>query len=276
LQVGKNDDVLKHKGERTKVVDLGGKTVLPGLIDSHTHPTGAAMTEFDHPLPDMETIQDVLDYLKARTKVVPEGAWVILQQVFITRLKEQRYPTRAELDRVTPKHPVAFRTGPDASVNSLALKLNGIDRNYKIPEGVPGKIEKDANGEPTGILRTAGNYFKTKSAGKSATEEDRYRRLIELFKDYNSVGLTSICDRDASPGGIEQYKKLRSRGDLTLRVSISHGIGTLGEISKIQENIRRVAEDPLFKEKDDMVRIVGIKTYLDGGMLTGSAYMREP
>ena len=85
-----------------------------------------------------------------------------------------------------------------------------------------------------------------------------------------------ICDRDASPGGIEQYKKLRSRGDLTLRVSISHGIGTLGEISKIQENIRRVAEDPLFKEKDDMVRIIGIKTYLDGGMLTGSAYMREP
>src|SRR2546426_596529 len=169
LQVGKNDDVLKNKGERTKMVDLGGKTVLPGLIDSHTHPTGAAMTEFDHPLPDMETIQDVLDYLKARTKVVPEGEWIILQQVFITRLKEQRYPTRAELDRVAPKHPVAFRTGPDASVNSLALQLNGIDRNYKIPEGVPGKIEKDANGEPTGILRTAGNYFKTKSTGKSAT-----------------------------------------------------------------------------------------------------------
>jgi predicted amidohydrolase YtcJ len=276
LQVGKDEEVLKNKGEHTKVLDLRGKMVLPGLMDSHTHPTGAAMTEFDHPLPDMESIQDVLDYIKARTQVVPEGDWITLQQVFITRLKEQRYPSRAELDLVAPKHPVAFRTGPDASVNTLALKLNGIDRNFRIPDGTPGKIEKDENGEPTGILRTAGNYFKTKSTSRSASEEDRYRRLIELFKDYNSVGVTSICDRDASSGAIEQYKKLRARGDLTLRVSISQGVGTLGEITKIQENIRRVAEDPLFKEKDDMVRIIGIKTYLDGGMLTGSAYMRQP
>src|SRR6185295_20287121 len=107
-------------------LDLGGKLVLPGLIDSHTHPPGASMIEFDHPLPDMETIQDVLDYIKGRTKVVPEGKWITLQQVFITRLREQRYPTRAELDTVAPSHPVAFRTGPDASVNSLALKINGV------------------------------------------------------------------------------------------------------------------------------------------------------
>src|SRR4029453_16760420 len=173
-KVAKKEEVPKKKGEDTKGLDLRGKMVLPGLMDSHPHPTGAAMTEFDHPLPDMESIQDVLDYIKARTQVVPEGEWIILQQVFITRLKEQRYPNRAELDRVAPKHPVAFRTGPDASVNTLALKLNGIDRNYKIPDGTPGKIEKDANGEPTGILRTAGNYFKTKSTSRSASEEDRY------------------------------------------------------------------------------------------------------
>src|SRR5262249_22318038 len=98
LQVGTNADVLKTKSARTQLVDLQGKMVLPGLIDSHVHPTGACMTEFDHPIPEMETIQDVLNYIKGRTKVLAEGEWIVVQQVFITRLKEQRYPTRAELD----------------------------------------------------------------------------------------------------------------------------------------------------------------------------------
>ena len=67
-----------------------------------------------------------------------EGDWIVVQQVFITRLREQRYPTRAELDRVAPRHPVMFRTGPDASLNSLALQLSGIDRDFKVTDGGSG------------------------------------------------------------------------------------------------------------------------------------------
>jgi predicted amidohydrolase YtcJ len=171
---------------------------------------------------------------------------------------------------------VAFRTGPDASLNSLALKLSGIDRDFQIPAGKPGKIEKDAQGEPTGILRSFGNFVKIPSTGRQATEEENSTRLKWLFRDYNSVGLTSICDRDASPDGIDLYRKLRSNNELTVRVAVSHHIDTLGPITNIQENIRRVAANPLFREHDDWLRIIGIKTYLDGGMLTGSAYMREP
>jgi predicted amidohydrolase YtcJ len=100
--------------------------------------------------------------------------------------------------------------------------------------------------------------------------------LLQLFKDYNSVGLTSICDRDASSEAIELYTRLRRNGDLSLRLSVSQHIDTLGPISEIQEKIRAVAAGPLFKAHDDWLRIIGIKTYLDGGMLTGSAYMREP
>ncbi|MSU20323.1 MAG: amidohydrolase [Pedosphaera sp.] len=274
LQLGSNDEILKTKGARTQVIDLRGKLVLPGLIDSHVHP-GAAMTEFDHPIPEMETIQQVLDYLKARAGVLKEGEWIQLSQVFITRLREQRYPTRAELDRVAPKHPLVFATGPDASLNSLALRLSGIDRNFKITDGGPGHIEKDADGEPTGILRSCTRVIKIKASGKNPSEEDYYRRTLQLFKDYNSIGLTTVADRSADVVSIGRYQKMRDQGDLTVRLSISQNIATLGPIEKIQENIRDVAKNPLC-QGDSMLRIIGIKTFLDGGMLTGSAYMREP
>ncbi len=277
VAVGSNADLAKLAGPQTRIQDLQGRMVIPGLMDSHTHPSGASMYEFDHPMPEMESIADVLAYIRSRASTAPEGQWITLSQVFITRLKEQRYPTRAELDAAAPKHPVAFQTGPDASVNTLALQLNKIDRNFQIPAGTPGKIEKDANGEPTGILRTSGNYFKTGSTGaRSATEAQRSERLRELFKDYNSVGITTICDRNAGIGAIESYAKLRDLGTLTVRVSASQGVGSLGELTKIQESIRAVGKHPLHTTLDDWVHIVGIKMFLDGGMLTGSAYMRQP
>jgi predicted amidohydrolase YtcJ len=274
IRVGTDEDVLKTRGPRTKVVDLGGKMVLPGLIDSHTHPTGASMIEFDHPVPEMETIQDVLDYIRARAEAVGEGHWVVVRQVFITRLKEQRYPSKEELDRVAPRNPVLFATGPDASVNSLALKLSGIDKDFRV-EG-PGKVERDpTTGEPTGILRNCSRYIKETSTGRKATGEDKDRRLIELFQDYNSVGITAVIDRSAEDDAIERYRKLHEAGKLTVRLGISRHVETLGPLDKILAEIRQVAKNPLC-QGGPRLRIVGIKTFLDGGMLTGSSYMRQP
>lgn len=274
LAIGKNDEVLKLKGDKTRLVDLAGRFVVPGLMDSHSHATGAAMTEFDHPIPVMESIADVLAYIKARAAAVAPGDWIVLRQVFITRLKEQRYPTKAELDAAAPHNPVVFATGPDASVNSLALKLSGIDKDFR-PTGA-GKIERaPATGEPTGILRSASQYLKTNAKSRSASDEERDERLRQLIADYNSVGITAICDRDASPGAIAQYVRLRSAGGLNVRVAISHGIPNSGTPEELAQKIREVADHPLHKG-DDRLRIIGIKTYLDGGMLTGSAYMREP
>ncbi len=291
VRVGSNADVLKTRGAATKLVDLGGKTVIPGLIDSHVHPGSACMTEFDHPIPQMESIEDVLDYIRSRAEQLDAGQWIQVRQVFITRLREQRYPTREELDRVAPKHPVVFSTGPDASLNSLALTLSGIDKDFKVTDGGPGFIERDPiTGEPTGILRSCTRFVKSKSSTRQATEEDQVRRHLELFRDYNSVGITSIVDRDASSDAIDKYRRMREKGQLTLRIAVSQHIDTLGDVEAIQENIRKVAADPLHDwvarsesskgvgtvHGDARLRIIGIKTYLDGGMLTGSAYMREP
>ena len=280
LRLGTDEEVLKTRGPGTQLVDLGGKTVLPGLIDSHSHPTSACLTEFDHPIPEMETIEDVLKYIQSRTKVVPEGDWIEVRQVFITRLREQRYPTREELDHVAPKHPAIFSTGPDASLNSLALKLSGIDRSFQITDGGPGRIERDpASGEPTGILRSCTRLVKVKPSTRRPSEEDTVAQIQKLFHDYNSVGLTAIVDRDASAEEIQRYRLLREKGLLTVRIAASQHIDTSAPLEEIQENIRKVAADPLHDPKkggDEKLKIIGIKTYLDGGMLTGSAYMREP
>lgn len=276
LQVGGNDEILKLARPSTKRFDLQGKTVLPGLIDSHVHPEGAAMTEFDHPIPEMVSIQDVLDYVRSRVNAVGEGKWIEVRQVFITRLREQRYPTRKELDAAAPRNPVLFATGPDASLNSLALQLSGIDKDFSIQDGGPGTIEKDPQtGEPTGILRSCTRVVKSEPAGRRPTEADFVARTFELFRDYNSVGITSIGDRDASPQAVERYRQMRHNSNLTVRVSISHHVETLGPLDKIEQEIRRISRDPLC-QRDPMVQIIGIKTYLDGGMLTGSAYMRQP
>ena len=277
LGVGSNADMSQFRGPATKEIDLAGRFVMPGLMDSHAHPADACMTEFDHPIPTMERIQDVLDYIASRTRVVPEGDWIEVRQVFITRLQERRYPTRAELDAVAPKHPVLFATGPDASLNSLALKLSGMDRDFKITDGGTGFAEKDpTTGELTGILRNCTRYVKVKSSRRRASQEEKTSRLKELFADYNSMGITGVCDRDAGLDDLETYQQLRSQSGLTVRVFASHHIESIGPLTTILESIRQVSQHRLFKERDDWLRIVGIKTFLDGGMLTGSAYMRQP
>ena len=276
VAVGRDADVLATKGPQTALLDLGGKTVLPGLIDSHVHPSSAAMTEFDHPLPEMESVADVLAYVKSRAAALGEGKWVRVSQVFITRLQEQRYPTRAELDEAAPRNPVLFSTGPDASLNTLALRLSGIDKDFKVTDGGPGYAEKDAStGEPTGILRGCTRYVKTQSTGNSPTEDDRRRRTLELFRDYNASGITSVCDRNADPSDIKRYVAMRDAGELPVRLSLSHSVATIGSLDDIRKRIADVGRSPL-RADDPMLRVIGIKTFLDGGMLTGSAYMLEP
>ena len=273
--VGSDAEVLATRGPATTVVDLRGRTVLPGLIDSHVHPSSAAMTEFDHEIPAMESIGDVLAYVKARAAALGPGKWVQVGQVFITRLREQRYPTRQELDAAAPQNPVLFSTGPDASLNTAALRLSGIDRNFKVSDGGPGYAEKDAGGEPTGILRGCTRYVKVEPTGRKPSEEDRNRRTLELFRDYNAAGLTTVADRNAEADAIARYTKMRDARELTVRMSVSHSLATIGSMADIEQRIAAIGKHPL-RADDPMLQLIGIKTFLDGGMLTGSAYMLEP
>ena len=275
VAVGGNSTVRSLANPESRLIDLQGKTVLPGLIDTHTHPLGAAMYEFDHPVPEMETIADVLAYFRRRAQVVSEGGWIRLQQVFITRLREQRYPTRAELDEAAPNHAAYFRTGPDASLNSMALRLSGIDRNYQVPQGVLGRIERDEDGEPTGIIRSGAHLIAFRESQREPTQDDARRRLRALFQAYNRVGLTSIADRNASPDALALYEGLLGGGELTVRVFLSYAVNAQDPLEDIEATIAKLARHPRHRY-DPMLWLRGIKFFMDGGMLTGSAYMREP
>ena len=275
VAVGTNPALLAKAGPATRKIDLHGRTVLPGLTDSHTHAADAALFEWDHPVPDMETMADVLAYIHARAKVVPEGDWIFVSQIFVTRLRQQRFPTRAELDQAAPKHAVYFQTGPDASVNSLALQRAGIGRNYEIKDGRPGRIEKDASGEPNGILRNCARLIPYRSSDRNPTIAQRAIQLGKLIADYNSVGITSFCDRDAGDDDIATYERLRASGGLSARVFLNMSVDGQAPIEEIRQRMDLAAAHPLHTYSNQLW-LRGIKMYLDGGMLTGSAFLREP
>ena len=275
LATGSNRRVMKHRGQHTRLVDLRGKMVIPGLIDSHVHSSGASVYEYDHVVPPMHEIGDVLDYIQKRAELLKEDEWISLSQVFITRLKEQRFPTRQEMDRVAPKNPVMFRTGPDTAVNSRALELSGIDEGFVVPEGAPYKLERDAHGKLTGVLRSGRSLLKYESNAKSPSDEERVEQLKKLVYDYNSVGITSVSDRNAGDSAVAIWKTLHEADALNVRVFLYYSMNAKADPEAIEKRIRTAAEDPLH-QYNPYLWLRGVKVFLDGGMLTGSAYMRKP
>ncbi|QDV85130.1 amidohydrolase [Planctomycetes bacterium TBK1r] len=277
IQLGSDAEIASHVDPQTHVVDLQGRMVLPGLIDSHVHPTGASQYEADHEIPPMETIEDVLGYLRQRVAVVPKGEWIVLQQVFITRLREQRFPTRAELDSVAPDHPVWFRTGPDGSANSLALAENGIDKAFAAKH--PQHVAVDpASGEPTGVIRQSSSVLKTRrdQSRKQLSQDELDDRLAELIRDYNRWGITGIIDRNCSDSARAQYARLLESGRLTTRTRLSRSLTPNADLAEIEQRLDEIASDPLFKSPDPRLGVIGVKVFEDGGMLTGSAYFTRP
>jgi predicted amidohydrolase YtcJ len=275
LAIGKDDEILKLKGPKTRTIDAESRTVLPGLYDSHVHPTGAATSK----VPELTSLKETLAYIKKQTETTPEGEWIVLWYHFPTRLDEARFPTKAELDAVAPKHPVLFHAGPAGMVNSMALKVSGLDRDTK--NSATSIVVKDDRGEPTGMIRNA--YGKLKGVPReddSISEEKRREALKKLFRLYNEQGLTSIADRNAGRGALNQYLDLKKRDELTLRVNVARSFDASGSRAEVAQRFDDLpGKDGLGGPTgigDDWVRIGPIKLFLDGGMLNGTAYMRQP
>jgi predicted amidohydrolase YtcJ len=274
VAVGEDEDVLKWKGPKTRVIDANGRTVLPGLMDSHVHPNGAALSEAGEPLPNLKSIVEVKEYIRKKAETLPEGKWIVIRYAFPTRLKEARFPTKAELDSVSPKHPVLYHAGPAGVANSLALKMSGVTKETKNPTA--GQVVKDeTTGEPTGMLRNAYGVLKgVPGSSDNITPAKRREAVKKLFQLYNEHGLTSVADRNAGQSDYDLYQSLRREKELTLRVNVARSFSSGGTREEIGKRFDALGAPS--GSGDDWVRVGPIKMFLDGGMLNGSAYMRQP
>jgi hypothetical protein len=211
VAVGSDKEVLRFKGQKTRVIDVQGRTVLPGLYDSHTHPVGAATSELVEPLPELRSLDDVFTYIRKKTTEEPEGDWIVLRFAFPTRLKEARFPTRQELDNVAPKHPVLYHAGPAGIVNTMGLKVSGVTKDTKNPQA--GVIVRDPKtGEATGMLRNAYGVLKGVPPGGTAKAADRRAAVKKLFRLYNQHLRHARGNHQAAGGAARQGQARRPDG----------------------------------------------------------------
>jgi predicted amidohydrolase YtcJ len=253
------------------VIDLGNKGVLPGLIDAHVHALEAGLSEFRAPLPALDSIAAVQNYIRTAARSRPKGAWIVVPRTLPPRLKEMRFPTRQDLD-VTTDHPVAFDGSYVWGANSLALKISGITRETPNPPG--GEIVKGPDGEPNGILRNASQLLKGIDHAASFNDEEKVAALSQMLHLYAAAGLTAVGDRAVTPMEVAIYEKLKSRGEMPVRVVLTWRINAARPVEQVVAEI--AASSWTTNRGDDWLRFGSFKVTLDGGQSVGTAYQRTP
>ncbi|MBD3287803.1 amidohydrolase family protein, partial [candidate division KSB1 bacterium] len=270
-KVGSSSGILPLAHPHTRKIDLNGKTVLPGLIDAHLHPIQASTSELFEEIPDIQTLQELLDYIESQTKMKEQGNWIFHPKFFPTRIIEMRQPTKEELDEITPNHPVFLNGSYTGMINSCALNLCGIN----IDNGHPGVLKDSQTGEPTGIIRASAFPLIKKYMPKhEISYEQELDALEEMLKRYNRVGFTSITDGAQSPAGIRRYLDLWSSERLPVRVCVNIRAPHYESRNQFAADLRQLGFYSRFG--NEMVRIGPLKVHIDGGILTGTAYLRQP
>jgi hypothetical protein len=169
--VGSNGDVLKTAGAGTKKIDLKGRAVMPGMIESHTHPIGAALSEQDGPIPVMNSIAEIQAHIRKEAARLPPDRLIFVPKIYPSRLKERRYPNRYEIDEAAPGRLAMCDNGYAGVLNSALLAKAGIARDTEQPDN--GKIIKDERGEPTGLILGAPQILSPFRRSRARTHADK-------------------------------------------------------------------------------------------------------
>jgi len=270
--VGTSAQVLKdERGPNTRLTDLQGKTVLPGLIDAHVHALGAGLSEYRAKLPPLDSIASIQRYIRERAKTTPKGEWIVVPRTLPPRLKEMRMPTRQDLD-VSTTHPVAFDGSYVWAANSLALKISGITRDTPNPPG--GEVVKGPDGEPNGILRNASHLLKGIHQAQPFTEAGKLSALEKMLSLYAAAGLTTVGDRIVPPADYPLFQTLRRLNKLHVRTVATWRINTDRPLDAITREIQ--ASTWTTNQGDEWLKFGSFKVTLDGGQSVGTAYQRMP
>ncbi len=273
LAVGPDDRILALVGPQTQRIDLGGRTVVPGLIDAHAHPMETIFLKedwVDARFPQTTSVKQALENIATRVKTTPHGSWIFVACVSASQNKfaEKRVPTRAELDAVAPDHPVVLANGTHMAVaNSAALQKLGVKKGVtRLPNG--GAVLFDAAGEPTGVLTDAqGDIPATPSV---AEMEQYYVTAIQQF--WNRHGFTSVMAITPAEA-VPVLKKVSQRPTKpNLRYTMS--VWAAADSKAIPEDLSLfdmpATADPAY------YRFAAIKDWVDGENDCRTGYMYEP
>lgn len=273
LAVGSDDKILALAGSAARRVDLGGRTVVPGLIDAHAHPMETIYLKedwVDARFPGTASVREALERIAARARTTPKGEWIFVACVSASQNKfaEKRIPTRAELDAAAPDNPVALANGTHmAVVNSAALRQLGVTKGVtKLPNG--GSALLDENGEPTGVLTDAQADIP---ANPSAAEIERYyaKDIQEFWNRYGFTSVLAITPASALP--VLRTVALRpAPPNLRYTISIwakANGQGLPDDLGALD---MPPSADPTY------YRVAGIKAWVDGENDCRTGYMYEP
>jgi predicted amidohydrolase YtcJ len=267
LVVGAEADVRAAASPKAKVVELGGRLVLPGLIDSHTHFLEGGFALLSLQLRDAASRAEFVDRIAARAAALGPGRWILNGDWDQTRFSPPELPRREWIDSVTPENPV-FVNRMDAHMalaNSLALSLAGVTRDTPEPEG--GQILKDPQtGEPTGILKDAAMDLVARHIPAPSFEEKLAAAEAALALAAR-VGLTSLTDMAYDTSNFEVYQELLRRGRLTCRLSVYIPLAEVGLYSRLK------LKSPFGGE---WLKIGGLKGFVDGSLGSSTALFFEP
>jgi len=269
VYVGTNAGVEKYVGTSTRVVDLQGKTVLPGFADAHQHLSGVGFREMTLNLEGTTSLDDLLGKLKARVDQAKPGEWVTGRGWIETHWAPPVFPTRWDLDKVSPNNPVILgrADGHGAVANSAAFKIAGIDKNTANPFG--GEISKDKqSGEPNGMLLDAAQGLVRRRVPPT-TREDAERAVVLGVKRDIELGWTQVQDAGGGYDDVEIFKKLYASGAIKLRIyKAVYGPGASAK--------RLISEGPIIGDFQNRLTVRTIKVVSDGALGSRGAALLGP
>ena len=267
VAAGTSKEIQAWVGPNTRVVDLNGRFAMPGFNDAHVHLASGGQAKLAVLLNGSRSVAEMQQRIRARLKEYKPGEWITGRGWDHTLWPVKKFPTKKELDAVSTEHPMIFNRvdGHVAIANSLALKLAGITKDSPDPES--GEIERDASGEPTGMLKEGGAMGLVFRKVPELSAEQRRRGIQLALAEAASFGVTSIQD-NSGWNDFLMYEELKKEGKLTVR--ISEWLPFTAPLERLEAMRRRGGTT------DPWLRTAGLKGVVDGALGGRTAAMLAP